>query len=350
MEDRLSRVLAFAGVASRRESDRLIQEGHVTVNGQIVTEPGQRVDPAEDHIKVDGKLLQSSVAPIYLLLNKPRGVVASRQDAVGRPTVVTMLKGFKGRIVPVGRIEREDEGAMLLTNDSVLAASLNSPELGIPQTWLLKVRGAPDERTLVRMRTGVPLEKGRTRPMQVEVLSSTDKNTWLKVVVQEVRSQLFEHLLLKLKHPLMKAKRTQLGPLSAKGLQPGTYRQLSEDELNGLRKLVEHPPGVPAVTFVTEEEVQAMVVAAQSERRARAPRPTPVEEGADRPRTAGPGARVRRPRPSMGRSEGAPRTTRPGRTPGAGKLPKAAVVKARATGRKAPGASTAAARPPRRRG
>ena len=323
MEDRLSRVLAFAGVASRRESDRLIQEGHVTVNGEIILEPGQRVDPDRDHIKVDGKLLKNDSPLVYLLLNKPKGVLTSRRDPDGRPTVLTMLRGFKGRVVPVGRLESDDEGAMLLTTDNALAAALNAPDSGIPQTWLLKVRGTPDDRTLVRMRTGVPLEKGRSRPMDVQNISSTDRNTWLKVTVREVRSQLFDHMLLKLKHPLMKARRTTFANLSVKGLQPGTYRQLTLEEHEMVKGLAANPPGLPDTLFLTEEEIQAQVDAIVQERRNRvqAIEALPTEPRARRPRIA---------RPRM--VGGAVPAARPGRDEGVGKLPRAAVARSRSSG------------------
>lgn len=333
MEDRLSRVLAYAGVASRRESDRLIQEGHVTVNGEIITEPGHRVDPERDHVKVDGKLLRNDAPLIYLLLNKPKGVLTSRRDPDGRPTVVTMLRGFKGRIVPIGRLEADDEGLMLLTTDSALAAALNAPDAGIPQTWLLKVRGMPDDRSVVRMRTGVPLEKGRTRPMDVQVISATERNTWLKAIIREVRSHLFDHILLKLKHPLMKARRTHFAHLSVKGLQPGTYRQLTAEELETVKALASNPPGVPETTFLTDEELQAQVEAMQAERRGR-PQVTEVVDEE---------LRERRPKGGKPRmTGGAVPAVRPGKNSGVGKLPRAAVARSRTAGGEAEGRTTRA--------
>ncbi|MFM7202788.1 MAG: pseudouridine synthase, partial [Myxococcota bacterium] len=344
MEDRLSRVLAFAGAASRRESDRLIQEGHVTVNGEVITEPSHRVDPARDFIKVDGKRLQTEATPVFLVLNKPRGVLTTSRDPEGRATVVSLLRGYKGRIVPVGRLEHEDEGALLLTNDSGVAAALNAHDAGLTQQLLIKVRGVPDERTIARMRTGVPLEKGRTLPMQVTVVSSTSRNTWLRVDVREVRSQLFDQLLNKLRHPVMKLKRLTFAGIGVKGLAPGTFRQLTDDEVESLRKVAENPPGLPDALRLSEAQLDEEVARVKEELRGRVhrPEPTPVPTPARRGRGEAAGNEAGSPRDRRRTRPGAPgeqgpkrrpstaRHLRPGQDEGVGRFSRAGIARSRA--------------------
>ncbi len=256
MEERLSKIIAQAGIMSRREADRAVRAGRVSVNGALVTEPGFHVNPADSHIKVDGRLLRLPDTLTYIVVNKPRGVSSSVRDPQGRPTVVTMMPGRRGRLLPIMPLERDDEGVVILTSDSAMAAALSRIDTGIERIHLLKVRGTPSEHVLERMRTGVPLMRGRSRPMNVRILSSTGRNSWLEVVTREGRSRLLHHMMLKLNHPLMKLKRISFGPVSVEGLPPGAWRELRLEEVKVLRDLASHPPGLPERMKLADKEEQ----------------------------------------------------------------------------------------------
>lgn len=245
MEERLSKLIALAGLASRREADRLVRGGMVSVNGAVIENPGHRVDPDTDHIKVEGKLITRLAPPVYLAIHKPKGVLSTTSDAEGRPTVASQLKGIKGRLLSIARLDAADEGLLVLTSDRELSQRLNDPRSGIIKTYLVKVRGIPDEKVLARLRTGVPIQGGRTLPMKVRIVSVSSKNAWLQVTLQESRQHLLKLMTMKLRHPAVKVKRTQFGPISIRGLAPGSYRKLTEDEVAQLRALAENPPGLP---------------------------------------------------------------------------------------------------------
>ncbi len=253
MKERLSKTLAGLGIASRRGADQLVREGRVTVNGAVVTEPGFPVDVTRDKIKVDGKAVRSPT-PVHLVVNKPRGVLSTPSDPLGRPTVLERLRGVRRLLVPIARLEVDEEGVMVLTSDRALAHALNAPRAGIPRTYLMKVRGIPDQRTLMKLRLGVPLQGGRTLPMEVRLISVTGRNAWLRVTVREVRHRLLRHAMMKLRHPVTKLKRVQFGPIPVKGLAPGTFRKLTAEELDALRALAESPPGLPEP--LSEEQVR----------------------------------------------------------------------------------------------
>ncbi len=292
MKQRLSKALAELGVATRREAERMVLEGRVMVNGRVVREPAHPVVVEQDVFKVDGKVVRP-IEPIYLLVNKPRGVLSVPSDPLGRPTVMEKLRRVKRLLVPVARLEADDEGIMLMTSDRRLAHALNHPRAGIPRTYLMKVRGIPDDRTLAKLRVGVPLQGGRTLPMEVTLVSVTGRNAWLRVTVREVRHRLLRYAMMKLRHPVTKLKRVQFGPISVKGLAPGTFRKVSSDELHALKALADAPPGLPDP--VPEAQIAAILNEHRDVgKRPRKKKPTRRDRNTRSPRSRTPRRHVRR--------------------------------------------------------
>ncbi len=237
-QERIQKVLAKAGIASRREAERMVLEGRVTVNGRVVETLGFKADPLRDHIKVDGKILTRFEPKVTLLLNKPRGYLASVKDPKGRPTVMDLLKNLKWRIYPVGRLDFDAEGLLLLTNDGALANRLAHPKFSIPRTYLVKVIGVPDEKKMTRLRKGVMLEDGKARVLSCSILRQKEKNCWVKVVVTEGRNRLVKRILSAIGHRVLKLKRVQFGPIHLGDLPFGQFRYLNSEEITKLKKLL----------------------------------------------------------------------------------------------------------------
>ena len=225
MSDRLQKVLAHAGVASRRAAEKLIAAGRVTVNGSIVAELGTKVDPDRDAIKVDGKRIGAAPrVPTYLAFHKPRGVVTTLSDPEGRPTVRDFLTGVPVRVYPVGRLDYDSEGLLLLTDDGALARDLMHPSSGVEKTYRAKVRGFPEPETLRRLARGIQLEGRRTGPARVRVVEA-GSNPWLELVLSEGRNRQVRKMLQAVGHPVQKLRRIRyggvdLGRLPAGGLRP----------------------------------------------------------------------------------------------------------------------------------
>jgi len=242
--ERLAKVLAARGIASRREAERLVVEGHVEVNGQIASHPGHPVDPARDHIRVDGVPLPPAPRPIYLLLNKPKGYITGRNDPRGRRSVLELLGTLPDRVEPVGRLDFNTEGALLLTNDGDLAHALAHPAKGVPKRYLAKVYRTPSERTLARIEAGVPLEDGRSGPCKVRVTDTTDaENAWVEITVTEGKNRLVRRIFAAVGHPVSKLRRESFATLSVREMAVGSFRALTAEEVARLRDLAE---GVPA--------------------------------------------------------------------------------------------------------
>jgi len=235
--ERLNKFLAHAGVASRRGADELVREGRVTVNGSVVSELGQRVDPAHDAVKVDGKRVAPAAgAPIYLMLNKPRGMVTTLSDPEGRPTVRDLLRGIHRRVYPVGRLDFNTEGLLLLTDDGELARVLMHPTSAVPKTYLAKVRGRPDDEALGRAERGIVLDGRRTLPAKLRRLRSGD-NAWVEVTVTEGRKHQVRRLLEAVGHPVVKLRRVRYAGLELGDLPRGRLRPLTPAEVERLRRL-----------------------------------------------------------------------------------------------------------------
>jgi len=229
--------LAKAGVASRREAERMMIEGRVTVNGKVIEALGFKADPSKDHIKVDGKRLAPFEPKVILLLNKPRGYLSTVKDPKGRPTVLDLLKNMKSRIYPVGRLDFDAEGLLLLTNDGDLAHLLSHPRFSVPKTYLVKVTGAPEEKKLARLKRGVALEDGEAKAISCSLIRQKEKNSWVRVVVTEGRNHLVKRMFSAIGHTVLKLKRVEYGPIQLGGLPFGQFRTLTPEEIEKLKRI-----------------------------------------------------------------------------------------------------------------
>jgi 23S rRNA pseudouridine2605 synthase len=236
---RVAKLLAKRGVASRREAESWIAEGQVTVNGELA-EVTTFVDPSTDVVKVNGKPIPAAPPKVYYLMYKPKGYITGRDDPEGRKSVLELLGDTPIRVEPVGRLDFDTEGALLLTNDGDLAHLLTHPSRQIPKRYLVKVYRTPDERDLKAIRDGVFLDDGRTTPARVRVLETTDtENAWLEVTVTEGRYRLIRRMFAQLGHPVSKLRRETFATLTIRGMERGQVRPLTGDEVERLRALAE---------------------------------------------------------------------------------------------------------------
>lgn len=245
--ERLQKIIAAAGIASRRKAEDLITQGRVAVNGQVVTELGSKADPARDYIKVDGKLLRGPERHTYLLLNKPRGYVTTVSDPEGRPTVMSLLHHVPERIYPVGRLDYASEGLLLLTNDGELANKLTRAASHVPKTYLVKISGRATEEDLVKLRRGIRLrpapshpDRGRemksvhTAPAQIRLIKDA-ANPWYEVTLIEGRNRQIRRMFEEVGHHVEKIRRVGYGPLLL-DVEPGQFRELTPREVETLRR------------------------------------------------------------------------------------------------------------------
>lgn len=236
--ERIQKVLARAGLASRREAERWIAEGRVSVNGSIVTAPGTRVDLSRDHVKVDGRRVGPPRHHVYFLLNKPDGCVTASRDPEGRPVVTDLLSSVKERVFPVGRLDYHTTGLLLLTNDGDLAEKLMRPGCGCAKVYQVKVRGVPAEGTLRRIERGLPIEGRRTLPCRIKPIGQ-GRHAWLEVTLHEGRRNQIRRMFAASGHPVSKLRRVAIGPLRIRGLAPGEFRRLTPAELKRLQEAVQ---------------------------------------------------------------------------------------------------------------
>lgn len=241
--ERLHKALARAGVASRRAAEQMIQEGRVRVNGQVIDRLGAKVDLERDQVHVDGHRIglirEDRQEKVYFLLHKPPNTLTTTKDERGRKTVLDLVVGAsQGRIYPVGRLDFDAEGALLLTNDGELAHKLTHPRFAVPKTYLAKVKGRPAEDKLEKLRRGIYLEDGPTKAAHVEISQSVKRNTWVEITVTEGRNRLVKRMFWRIGHPVMKLVRVQFASLSLDGLRSGEYRPLTKREVQGLRAMV----------------------------------------------------------------------------------------------------------------
>jgi pseudouridine synthase len=237
MEERLQKIIARAGITSRRKAEELILQGRVKVNGQVVMELGSKADPEKDHVKVDGKLIHFKQPQAYLMLNKPRGYVTTLSDPEGRPTVLDLLKGVRQRVFPVGRLDYDTEGLLLLTNDGDLAHALMHPSYEVSKTYLAKVKGVLPDDKIKKLERGVPLRDGKTSPCTIKKVRKTQENSWLEVTLHEGKKRQVRRMLERVGHPVLKLKRIRYAFLGLAGLLPGQYRHLSPQEVKRLKSL-----------------------------------------------------------------------------------------------------------------
>lgn len=235
MEQRLQKIIADMGIASRRKAEELITEGRVTVNGKAAV-IGMKADPSADHIKVDGKLLVSPEKKVYFIFNKPRGVVTSLSDPEGRPTVTDFLRGVRQRVFPVGRLDFDSEGLLILTNDGEFAHSVLHPSKKIPKTYLVKIKGVLEEEEINKLRTGIRLDRTVTAPAKVKRLRKAEHNSWIEMTISEGKKRQIRRMLERVGHQVIRLMRIRIGGLEMGPLKPGTYRRLTPAEIEKVRR------------------------------------------------------------------------------------------------------------------
>jgi 23S rRNA pseudouridine2605 synthase len=232
--ERLQKVLAAAGVGSRRQCEELITMGRVEVDRRVVTELGTRVDADNQEIRVDGELIARQ-RPVYYALNKPQGVITTNRDPSGRPRVVDLIAGTSARLFPVGRLDLESDGLILLTNDGALAEQLTHPRYGVQKTYRVLVAGLPAEEELDKLRRGVHLAEGVAKVDRITIKSRHGKSTVLEIVLSEGRNREVRRILAKIGHKVMQLTRVAVGPVRLGKLSPGAWRRLTAQEVDDLR-------------------------------------------------------------------------------------------------------------------
>ena len=237
-EERLQKILSVAGVASRRQAEKIMLEGRVTVNGAVITELGSKADLERDHIKVDGRLLKPPKHQIYIALNKPNNTVTTVHDPEGRATVMDLLHRVKERVYPVGRLDYHSEGLLLLTNDGDLANSIMSAATHLEKTYVVKVTGSLSTEQEEKFRTGVPLNGRRTLPAGLKLLSRAE-NPWYEVKLTEGRNNQIRMMFKHFGKLVEKLKRVRIGPIELGTLKTGEFRYLDEDDVAKLRRAIQ---------------------------------------------------------------------------------------------------------------
>jgi len=243
MKERIQKVLARANVASRRKVEEIILEGRVRLNGSKLDKLGVLVDVETDVIHVNGKVVSIMSAAeeekIYILLNKPPQVVTSLKDNFDRKTVVSLLPQYKGcRLFPVGRLDYDAQGALIMTNDGDLAQKLIHPKFRFEKIYMVKVKGTPKEEGLEKLRRGIYLEEGATGPCKIEFHRATRNNTWLKVTLTSGKYRQIKRMFFRIENPVMRILRTDFAGISLSDLPVGAHRELSKKEILSLKKLL----------------------------------------------------------------------------------------------------------------
>ena len=229
--------MAMAGIASRRKAEEYITDGRVMVNRVVVTELGAKADIVKDLIQIDGKSLTTPKGPPqYILLYKPKGFISALSDPLGRPVVTELVKS-KVRLFPVGRLDYDAEGVLLLTNDGDFSNKLIHPRFSVPKTYLVKVRDVPTQSEIEKLERGVYLEDGRTLPAKARLVRKTTENSWIELTVTEGRNRLVKRMCMAIGHPVAKLKRISFAGVSLGSLKPGQWRPLTEREIERLKSL-----------------------------------------------------------------------------------------------------------------
>ena len=236
-EERLQKILSRAGIASRREAEKMILEGRVSVNDKIINELGRKFESTTCKICVDGKIISQVESKIYILLNKPKNIISSVKDDRGRTTVIDLITDIKERIYPVGRLDFDTEGLILLTNDGELMNALLHPKFQINKTYLAKITGLITEDKLIKLRTGIKLDDGITAPATVNVIKNLGTTSKIEITIHEGRNRQIRRMLSAIGCEVKSLKRIKFANLSIYGLKSGEYRQLTEMEINNLYKL-----------------------------------------------------------------------------------------------------------------
>jgi len=308
MPERLQKIIARAGISSRRAGEELILAGRVRVNGRVVTELGAKADPHRDAIEVDGRRLVAESAR-YVVLHKPRNVVSTMSDPEGRPTVAELLRGAGTRLYPVGRLDFATSGVLLATNDGDFANGLLHPRGGVPKTYVLKVKGLMADEDLERWSAGVELDDGKTLAADVRLIRHEDDKTWFEITIREGRNQQIRRMGEATGFPVMRLARVSFAGITHEGLRPGDWRSLSVDELEDLRKQYGVPKRIRGAALGEHDEAS---------RRPRRPQRAGHAPSGDHPAPHAPARPGRGPRRD---EERAPRTR--GAARGEGRAPRA---------------------------
>jgi 23S rRNA pseudouridine2605 synthase len=240
-EERIQKILAHAGIASRRRAEEFILAGRVKVNGKVVNTLGEKADPTADHIKVDGKLIQPNrEATIYIALHKPKNVVTTVSDPEGRETIMKFIPKVKQRVYPVGRLDYQSEGLLLLTNDGEFANRVISPRYHVPKTYLVKTTGTLSEEEEASFRNGIVLEGRRTAPASIRLVKNA-QNPWYEVTITEGRTHQIRNMFRHFGKLVEKLRRVSIGPIQLKGIRPGEYRLLNLQEIRSFRRMLKLP-------------------------------------------------------------------------------------------------------------
>ena len=236
--ERLQKILSEAGITSRRKAEKLILQGRVSVNGRVVIELGTKAVLGKDEICLDGKAIKAETEKVVVALFKPRNCVTTLHDPQGRPTVADLVQSISLRLYPVGRLDFDAEGLLLMTNDGELAHRLQHPRYKVPKTYLVKIRGHPLEEALAQLQQGISLEDGITAPAELHVLEDDHKATWLSLTLREGRNHQVKRMCAAVGCPVLKLRRTQIGPIDLGNLRPGSSRRLNAREVRALRQAV----------------------------------------------------------------------------------------------------------------
>jgi pseudouridine synthase len=301
MNTRLQKILSAAGISSRRASETLITEGRVSVNGETVTELGTKADPEVDDIRVDGRRVKPPATRRYILMYKPRGYITSRSDPQQRPTVIDLLTtgGVREYVYPVGRLDYESEGLLLLTSDGDLAERLMHPSHGVAREYHARVRGVPDHHTLDRLSKGIPLDGRKTAPAEVAILQILEgqggDDALLSIAIHEGRNRQVRRMCEAVGHPVVRLRRVRIGPIHDEHIRPGEFRDLDDREIAALKRTAtKHRPGTKPAAPGTKH------AAPSTQHSARPAKPATA-------RRAGPPKNLRGPRPPARRRSGPPR-------------------------------------------
>ena len=236
--ERLQKILSEVGITSRRKAEKLILQGRVSVNGRVVIELGTKAVLGKDEICLDGKAIKAETEKVVVALFKPRNCVTTLHDPQGRPTVADLVQSISLRVYPVGRLDFDAEGLLLMTNDGELAHRLQHPRYKVPKTYLVKIRGHPPADALVQLQQGISLEDGITAPAELHVLEDDNKATWLSLTLREGRNHQVKRMCAAVGCPVLKLRRTKIGPIDLGNLRPGRSRRLNPREMRALRVAV----------------------------------------------------------------------------------------------------------------
>jgi 23S rRNA pseudouridine2605 synthase len=238
---RLQKIIARSGIAARRKAEELIQQGLVTVNGKTVMTLGTKVDPLHDHIKVNGRHLKPRPPDVFLMLNKPLGYISTLHDPIGRPTIKALVPKPSVRLFPVGRLDYDSEGLLLLTNNGDITQACLHPAHHVQKTYLVKIKGILEDHEIQQLRHGLTLEDGPTAPAKVKKSGKAEANSWVEITIHEGRKHQVKRMFAQMGHPVIRLKRIQFGPLNLGTLPPGQTRYLTDKEANELRQILVDP-------------------------------------------------------------------------------------------------------------